>query len=742
MGRGQVVTDAQVKELRSWLARKASLKRAAMMAGMDRKTARKYAKEGSMPSQRKKPRTHRTRRDPLEAVWPAVVEQLEREPRLSAKTLLEWLERERPGEPWRSRRRTLERRVRRWKALRGPAKEVYFEQRHEAGRLGSSDFTRMGSLEVTIGGERFDHMLHHYVLTWSNWEHATICFSESFASLSEGLQRAWEALGGVPERHRTDRLTMAVNRDGSVEEFTSRYGALLRHYGIVGEATNAASAHENGDCEQSHRRLKESVEQALLFRGSRDFGSREEYEELLGEVISRRNAGREPKASEERSKLRPLPAVRLETAERVRARVRRGSTIAVLGNAYSVPSRLIGEWVEAWVGVEEIEVRYAGEVVQRMARLRGQRKHRIDYRHVVEWLVRKPGAFARYCYREEMFPGEAYRRAYEALARVKPERADTEYVRILRLASREGEEAVAGALEKLLSERGVADEASVQALLGLTPDRSAYPEVAEPQANLEQYDGLLDEPSWIGVEREPSVSDPSPRESNAIEWNASDVEESHWKHDRSRPLEQAEASNGSANGEELVHECEHGSWQERGQERGQERETGRASLVGLDDVSDGVAFADDACGARVGESASAGGDLDLRRIPPGAGEAGVRPASSESDRATAADVEVAAGEELVVAESEAIADEGFAAASDALERRLFGSAPERVGVRPARLGQDARAVCAGAGAGAFGSPHLVHDDEPLGARVVGGQARPGAEGLAQAAVVVGRSDPG
>lgn len=732
MGRGQVVTDAQVKELRSWLARKASLKRAAMMAGMDRKTARKYAWEGPMPSQRKKPRTHRTRRDPLESVWAAVVEQLEREPRLSAKTLLEWLERERPGEPWRSRRRTLERRVRRWKAQHGPAKEVYFEQRHEAGRLGSSDFTRMGSLEVTIGGERFDHMVHHYVLTWSNWEHATICFSESFASLSEGLQRAWEALGGVPERHRTDRLTMAVNRDGSVEEFTSRYGALLRHYGVVGEATNAASAHENGDCEQSHRRLKESVEQALLFRGSREFGSREEYEEFLSEVISRRNAGREPKASEERSKLRALPAVRLETSERIRSRVRRGSTIAVLGNAYSVPSRLIGEWVEAWVGVEEIEVRYAGEVVQRMARLRGQRKHRIDYRHVVDWLVRKPGAFARYCYREEMFPGEAYRRAYEALGRAKPERADTEYVRILRLASRNGEEAVAGAIEKLLSERGVADEASVQALLGLTPDRSAYPEVAEPQANLEQYDGLLDEPSWTGVDHESSV----------IESSTSDVEEFHWKHDRSRPLEQAEASNGSANGEEFVHECEHGSWQERGPGRDPRRDPDPASFVGVDDASDGVAFADDACGARVGESASAGGELDSRRIPPGAGEAGVRPASPESDRATAADVEVAAGEELVVAEFEAIADEGVAATSDSLERRLLGSPSERAGVRPARLGQDARAVCARTGVGALGPPHLVHDDEPLGARVVGGQARPGAEGLAQTAVVVGRSDPG
>src|SRR4051794_39723324 len=303
MGRGRPVSEAQVRELRRCLVRGMSLKRAALLSGMDRKTARKYAREGFLPP-KKQPRKWRTRPDPLERVWPSVEQLLEREPGLMAKTLLEWLQREWPQEPWASRRRTLERRVRQWKAQHGPSKEVFFTQRHEPGRLGSSDFTRTAELAVTIAGERFKHLLYHYVLTWSNWEHVTVCFSESFASLSEGLQRAWQACGGVPARHRTDRLTMAVHRDGNAEEFTARYGALLRHYGVAGEATNAASAHENGDCEQGHRRLKEALEQALLLRGSRDFASRPAYEAFLGEVVARRNVGRSTRWPQEQRHLR------------------------------------------------------------------------------------------------------------------------------------------------------------------------------------------------------------------------------------------------------------------------------------------------------------------------------------------------------------------------------------------------------------------------------------------------------
>src|ERR1700730_13768392 len=135
MKRGKPTTDAQVKELRRWFHQEASLSKAAMKADMDRKTARKYRDSGKLPSELKTPRAYRTRVDPLGSVWPQVEALLGGEPRLQAKTLLEWLQREHPQENWESHRRTLERRVRIWKAQHGPGKEVYFSQEHAPGRL-------------------------------------------------------------------------------------------------------------------------------------------------------------------------------------------------------------------------------------------------------------------------------------------------------------------------------------------------------------------------------------------------------------------------------------------------------------------------------------------------------------------------------------------------------------------------------------------------------------------------------
>src|ERR1700730_16414576 len=236
MGAGRQVTDAQVQELRRHLNRRASLQYAAMKAGMDRKTARKYRDRGQLPSETRPAHTWRSRVDPLRDVWPRLEELLQREPTLQAKTLLDWLQREYPSQDWQPQRRTVERRVRRWKAQHGPAKEVFFSQVHEPGRLGASDFTHMESLGVTIQGQPFPHLLYHFVLTYSNWEHVTVCFSESFASLSEGAQNAFWELGGVPQRHRTDRMTLAVNQEGHAEEYTPKYQALLRHYRLTAEA--------------------------------------------------------------------------------------------------------------------------------------------------------------------------------------------------------------------------------------------------------------------------------------------------------------------------------------------------------------------------------------------------------------------------------------------------------------------------------------------------------------------------
>jgi hypothetical protein len=257
----------------------------------------------------------------------------------------------------------------------------------------------MNGLGVTIAGQPFDHMVYHFVLTYSNWEAVTVCFSESFESLSAGLQNALWQLGGVPAEHRSDRMSAAVNNLKERGEFTQRYQGLLDHYGLAATRSQPREPHENGDVEQSHHRFKTAVDQELMLRGSRDFASRESYEEFLTALVNRRNEARRERLGEERR----LPQRRLDDGRRWRTRVSSHSTVRVHGNTYSVDSRLIGETVEVRLGAERVEVWYGGERVEQMERLLGTRKHRIDYRHVIHALVRKPGAFVRYRYREDLF---------------------------------------------------------------------------------------------------------------------------------------------------------------------------------------------------------------------------------------------------------------------------------------------------------------------------------------------------
>ena len=310
----------------------------------------------------------RTREDPFASVWPEVHEQLALNPRLRGKTLFQWLQRRYPGQFQDGQLRTFQRGVKRWRALSGPAKEVFFSQVHRPGELGASDFTHMSSLGVTIQGQPFEHMVYHFVLTYSNWEDATICFSESFESLSLGLQNALWKLGGSPLRHRTDRMSLAVNNLSDEKEFTRRYQSLMDHYGLAMEKTQAGKGNENGDVEVSHRWFKDVVDQALMLRDSRDFCSREEYRRFLQELLDQQNAGREQRLAEDRSALQPLPEARRESYKQVEVTVSSGSLIRVAHNTYSVHSRLLGERVQVRLHADHLEVWYAQREVERLPR--------------------------------------------------------------------------------------------------------------------------------------------------------------------------------------------------------------------------------------------------------------------------------------------------------------------------------------------------------------------------------------
>jgi transposase len=471
------------------LGKSEPLSTAALRSGMSENTARRH-RVGALPRQRKSRRQYRTRPDPFAQVWPEIEAMLEQAPGLEAVTIFEALR----GRPELSfsdgQLRTLQRRIRRWRASQGPEREVMFAQEHRPGEYAQSDFTSMTELGICLGGEPFDHLVFHFVLPYSNWETGGICFSESFEALIGGFQAAVWELGKVPKLHRTDNLSAATHELGDgARTFNERYLGALAHYRVEPDCNTPGRGHENGDVEQAHHRFKRAAEQALLLRGSREFSSRAEYEVFLREILAGRNRGRTDKLREELERMRDLPLSRLDDFRRERVRVSVFSTPRVANNVYSVASRLIGEWVDVRLYAERIEVYFADERVAEMERLRGRGHAAIDYRHLIWSLIRKPGAFARYRYREALFPSLTFRQTYDALETRHGARADVEYVRILHLAASTGESAVEAVLAVLLEGGELQDFAQVR--MALRPVRLELPICQIDPPDLRVYDECI-----------------------------------------------------------------------------------------------------------------------------------------------------------------------------------------------------------------------------------------------------------
>lgn len=445
-------TDGEVRIMLRERARGKTQEQAAARAGMSVRTARTYERLGKLPSQLKQPRTYRTRADPFVEDWPWIEAELTRDPALQGTTLFALACERRPGHYRPTQVRTLQRQIAAWRARSGPDREVFFAQVHEPGVAAQSDFTHMTDLGVTLAGIPFPHLLFHLVLPYSNLEAIHIVLSESFEALAEGIEVALWQIGGVPRQHRTDHLSAAMrplDAEGR-RQATARYAALMAHYGMAPTTNNLGQAHENGDVEQAHFRFKEAVDQALRVRGSREFADRAAYRHFLLDLVRQRNLTRQHRFAEERQALRPLPRAPLDLYREVRVPVSRGSTIQILRNTYSLPSRLIGTRVTVRVRAETLEVYRGTVLLETVPRLLGEHQHRIDYRHISASLVRKPGAFAQYRYRDDLFPTLTFRRAYDALVHAVPHRADREYVRLLHLAATTSEAAVDATLAELL----------------------------------------------------------------------------------------------------------------------------------------------------------------------------------------------------------------------------------------------------------------------------------------------------
>jgi hypothetical protein len=488
---------------------------AAAMAGFSRATGYRIEADPCLPSQKKSPRGRR-RPDPLAHLWEAeIVPLLAETPALRAIAVFDEMRRRHPELPD-GVRRTLERRIRQWRALHGPEQDVMFSQEHPPGRMGLSDFTDMAALEVTIAGSPLDHRLYHFRLAFSGFEHAHVVLGgESYVALAEGLQNALWALGGVPELHRSDSLSAAfrnLDRDAQ-KDLTKRYEALVAHYGMTPTRNNPGLAHENGSIESPHGHLKRAIKDELLLRGSRDFADLDAYRRFVDEVVGRRNARNRKRIEIERAELDELPERRTADYEEARVIVtsRGGFTLKLV--FYTVPSRLIGHWLTVRVYDDRLVCFLGGSEVATLRRGRSPDHHKhahvVDYRHVIHALRRKPMALLNLVYRDQLFPREAYKRTFEALiAGVGDKLACRTMVGLLALAhDRACEAELADLITADLDAGRLPDLDRLRERF--TPQTTAIPEITIEMPSLAIYDELARvTPVATGIDDAPAtVSD-------------------------------------------------------------------------------------------------------------------------------------------------------------------------------------------------------------------------------------------
>lgn len=478
------------------------ISRAAAKAGIHRQTAAAYLKAGMGPEERKANAPPRTRRrpDPLAGgLWETALTWLVPTPEIDAKALFEHLLARHPEWATTAGRslRTFQRRIKQWRELHGPPKEVYFPQDRKPCESLQFDWTRVKPKDfaVTIAGEPFEHLLAHAVLPYSNWEWAVPCVSESALSLKRGVQEALWQLGGVPPVLQTDQSSTAthqIERGSSARTFNLEYLAFCRHLKVEPRTIHVASPDENGDVECAQGHLKRRIRNHLILRGSSDFATEAEYTAFVAKVCHGANALRTGRLSEELPLLRALPARRYPETQELTALVTGASTINVNKIPYSVPSRLIGVKVSVQVGEREIRIFHGGTLILKRPKAQEQAPG-IDYRHVIGSLLKKPGAFRKYVHRESLFPDICFRQAYEALKAHDEPRADKRYLQLLKLAAEGSETAVSEAIGVCLRTETVPLPERIEKALTRAARRAlpAARRISPLQPSLQRYDALL-----------------------------------------------------------------------------------------------------------------------------------------------------------------------------------------------------------------------------------------------------------
>jgi transposase InsO family protein len=498
---GRHINDHQ---MRLYMKSRLTVKKpaAAARAAISLRTAYRIENDPRLPSQTPRPRGRR-RPDPLIAIFDAeIVPMLEAAPELRPIAIFEEMQRRHPDLPD-GVRRTMERRIRQWRAMNGKDRDVIFRQVQEPGRMGLSDFTEMGDLAVRVAGADLDHRLYHFRLACSGFEHVHVILGgESYVALAEGLQNALWALGGAPLEHRSDSLSAAFrNLDCEArEDLTSRYDALCSHYRMEPTRNNRGVAHENGAIESPHGHLKNSIRDALLMRGTMDFDDLAAYRSFLDEIVGRKNARNRQRIDAERAVLQPLPDNRTADYEHELVYVSSSGGFVLRKVFYTVPSRLIRHRPRARLYDDRVELFVGGTRVLTLVRGRpgpdGKHGHVIDYRHVIHALRRKPMALLNLVYRDQLWPRDAYRHMFDHLCERLCGRAACKLmVELLSIAHERGCEAQ---LAALLTEDLAADRLPDLKIVRerFVPDLASLPEVNVHMVPLTVYEALND--TYVG----------------------------------------------------------------------------------------------------------------------------------------------------------------------------------------------------------------------------------------------------
>jgi hypothetical protein len=468
-------SDRQVRKLFRVYEHSQNATASALAAGLCRQTASKYLRAGCLPSELAKPHSWRTRADPFAEVQTELVGMLQTVPKVPATLALARLQVLYAGRFADGQLRTLERRLREWRA-RLMVKAVFFAQAHVPGQWLQIDWTDGDRLGVTIGKTPFPHLLAHAVFPFSNWEWATVCRTENFRSLVALVRETVNRAGGLPAGLQTDNSGALTHQAADGRAVNESYEAFRKHYGLAVRTINLESPHEDGDVESAHRHFVRHLDVALGFRGSRDFDSEAEYRQFLSKLLYGRNAVRAKAWAVERRHLRPLPAGGLPEYLAQDRRVDSGSLVTLDGHVYSMPPSYIGERLRCWVGWERLEFIHGTAPVRATARVYGQDQG-IEWRDLIAALAAKPGAFAGYCYRQAFFPSAQHRELYARLREATgSEQADRDYLGWLEATRDLPDERIQAVLAQALEPVQVPSVPATSA----AADRSAAPLTVPP----------------------------------------------------------------------------------------------------------------------------------------------------------------------------------------------------------------------------------------------------------------------